>query len=340
MSQEIEHNNVNSAPITPLEAPFERSFDYQEFRLLNETQSLALLFVSRNHKIYWGGIALSGILLGFSVGFFDLNSSSFHFMAGASLCSHVLTFTVLRARYMREVKYLLMVCQMRYSQKLMRPQDKPLLVNFAKKMKMHEKGIELIQNAEYVPFTQAEMEAPVDLNKPQPQGYKDFNKKQFNHLFFSMITDQDALERYMVIGMGLIFIVVFWGDDILNMFMQVMLWLLFILFTAYSLSNIKVSRDKALDICAHGKVEQALEQINAPKPYTFLKTGDHLFHLVLSLICLPLPFISTLEIDFSKKVIASVAAFIILICTVSAVVKAVSKSSRFKALNKTSQSKK
>ena len=92
MRHNIEQNIENTAPTPPFEQPFKRKMPYADFLLWNDTQQIALPEFYRKRKIYYVGIALSGSLIGFTVGFFtsDFSSSTAQFMTGVATSATVL----------------------------------------------------------------------------------------------------------------------------------------------------------------------------------------------------------------------------------------------------------
>lgn len=330
MSHDIEQITENTAPIPPFEQPFKRNMPYADFMLLNDTQELALPEFYRNRKIYYAGIALSGSLIGFTVGFFtsDFSSSTAQFMAGVAVCTNFITFTGLRRRYRREDNFLRLTIQLRYDNKLMRDQDKEELCKFAKTVKMPECVQEIIKSGEYLPYDETEVAAYKEANKPR---HHEFTKKQYRHLLFSLLTARPDLECCMVFGIAVIFLTLAFGQQ--DMIIQVILGLITALFGGFLIWDVMCSRKIALKACVGGTIDEIMARINTAKPYTFIRVGDHLLHIIISGYCLVSFLTNSLDQSLVRQFIIGIAAMITLLLTVFAMYRSVQSANRFKAAN-------
>lgn len=335
MRQDIEQTEANTAtaPIPPFDTPFKRQINYQEFQVLNETQALALVEASRNHKIYWGGRIISATLLGLAIGsyFFDYADSTFHFMAGMTACSTVLTFTALRNRFKQKDKFLRLVIYLRFKNKLMREQDKLLLNDFAKLVHLDKEVVEIIQNGEYLPFSEEEMAQPLNPDNPLPQHFHEFSKKQHDHLLYSLLTAQNSLETFMLFGLGLLMSTAIVTDESSLLPFKILVLLVMGALSCFVFYSVNMQRKEAMVSCAEGTADEVLAKLKTAKPYSFFKVGEHLFHLGISVLCLPIFTFSNQEIALVPKTFIFVAALIMLTSTIFAMYRAIQSSNRYKA---------
>lgn len=330
MSQDIEQIAENTAPIPPFEQPFKRVVPYEDFVLLNKTQELALPELYRKRKIYYAGIALSGSLIGFTVGFFtsDFSSSTAQFMAGVAVCTNFITFTGLRRRYRREDNFLRLTIQLRYDNKLMRDQDKEELCKFAKTVKMPERVQEIIRSGEYLPYDETEVAAYKEANKPR---HHNFTKKQYRHLLFSLLTSRPDLECCMVFGVAIMFLTLALGEQ--DIIIQVILGLVTALFGSFVIWDVMRSRKVALEACVDGTIDELMAKINTAQPYTFFKVGDHLMHIIITGYCLVSFLTNNMDQSLVKQFIIVIVAMLTLLLTVFAMYRSVQSANRFKAAN-------
>lgn len=337
MSNEIEQNLINPAQIPPVIQPFKRQMPYADYVLLNETQELLMSEFYRNRIIYYVGFVLSAVLIGAALAllYANFHSSVAHLVTGAAMMTVFITFAKLRRQYKREERFINQVIFLRYENKVMRDQDKPLLCEFAKKMKLKAEVQEIIKSGEYLPYSETEVIAYENANPPEKH---DFSKKQYRQLWYVLMTTRSDLECFMVVGLGMTLITVLWNED-LNIVLSIVLWALTTLFASVCVWNVWYSRKLALEACADGKSDLVAENMKEVKPYTFLKVGDHLAHLVVSGTCLIGLFTVDTEMGLTRKIILLVAALLTFLLTLFAMRRSVQSANRYKAKAKADDKK-
>ena len=331
MRHNIEKNIENTAPTPPFEQPFKRKMPYADYLLLNDTQEIALPEFYRKRKIYYVGIALSGSLIGFTVGFFtsDFSSSTAQFMTGVATSANLITFVLLRRKYRREENILRLIIQLRYENKLMRNQDKEELCKFAKTVKMPEHVQELIKSGEYLPYDETEV---ADHNEANNTRTHEFTKKQYRHLLYSLLTTNIGLECYIMFWVSLMLLILVSGHQKV-LYIQLIFGLLTAVFGGFSIWIVEHSRKAALKSCANGTVGEMMVGLKTAKPYTFFKVGEHLMYIAISGICL-LGFLSnSLNQSPIKQLFIGIAAMITLLLTMFVIYRSIQSANRNNAAN-------
>lgn len=331
MRHNIEQNIENTAPTPPFEQPFKRKMPYADYLLLNDTQEIALPEFYRKRKIYYVGIAISGLLVGLSVGLLtgDFSNSTAQLMAGVATSANLITFVLLRRKYRREENILRLIIQLRYENKLMRNQDKEQLCKFAKTVKMPEHVQELIKSGEYLPYDETKV---ADHNEANNTRTHDFTKKQYRHLLYSLLTTNFGLECYIMFWVSLMLLILVSGHQEV-LYIQLIFGLLTAVFGGFSIWKVEHSRKAALKSCANGTVGEVMVGLKTAKPYTFFKVGEHLMYIAISGICL-LGFLSnSLNQSPIKQLFIGIAAMITLLLTMFAIYRSVQSANRNNAAN-------
>lgn len=331
MRHNIDQNIENTAPTPPFEQPFKRKMPYADYLLLNDTQEIALPEFYRKRKIYYAGIAISGLLVGLSVGLItdDFSNSTAQFLAGGATSANLITFVLLRRKYRREENILRLIIQLRYENKLMRNQDKEELCKFAKTVKMPEHVQELIKSGEYLPYDETEVVAYKEANKPR---HHEFTKKQYRHLLYSLLTTNFGLECYIMFWVSLMLLILVSGHQEV-LYIQLIFGLLTAVFGGFSIWKVEHSRKVAIKSCVNGTVGEIMVGFKTAKPYTFFKVGEHLMYIAISGICLVGFLSNSLNQSPIKQLFIVIAAMITLLLTMFAIYRSVQSANRNNAAN-------